>query len=129
MPPVIVVAAISALEGVGLIGYAIFDLVQTLRTGVTGPAEVSNVPAVILLIVIQLLFGAGLLWVARGWWRSKRWARAPFLVAQILGALLGYDLIQSLGTVERTTGIAVAVLAVVGIVLAFMPAVSRAVEP
>lgn len=127
--PIAVIAAIAAIEGLGLLGYALFDLIQSLRTGVTGPSDVSNVPAVIVQIVIQTLFGAGLLWVARGWWTRKRWARAPFLVAQILAVLVGYDLVQSVGTTERTVGIVFAVLATIGIVLVFLPGVAREIEP
>lgn len=128
-PAIVAVAAISAIEGLGLLGYAIYDIVQTLRLGVTGPEEVSNVPAVLLIIVILLLFGAGMLCVARGWWREQRWARAPFLVAQILGVLVGYDLAQAAGGSERIIGITVIVVAAIGIVLAFLPAVARAIEP
>jgi hypothetical protein len=128
-PAIVAVAAISAIEGLGLLGYAIYDIVQTLRLGVTGPEEVSNVPAVVLIIVILLLFGAGMLCVARGWWREERWARAPFLVAQILGVLVGWDLAQASGGSERIIGIAVIIVAAIGIVLAFLPAVARAIEP
>jgi len=129
VPPIIAVAVIAAAEGLGLIGYGIYDLVNGVQSGATGPEEVSNVPAIILLIVIQLLFGVGLLLIAHGWWMSRRWARSPFLVAQILAVLVGYDLAQSSGTAERTVGIAFAIIAIVGIVLAFMPAVARAIEP
>ncbi len=127
-PPVAALAVISAVEGVGLLGYAVYDVVEALRVGVSGPEEVSNVPAVVLLIAIQAIFGAGLLWIAYGWWRSRRWARSPFLVAQLLGGLVGYELAQSTGGVERITGISVIAIAVVGIVLAFLPATSRALE-
>lgn len=128
-PAIVALAAIAAIEGVGLLGYAVYDLVQTMRLGVTGPEEVSNVPAVALIIVIQVLFGVGLLWVARGWWLERRWARSPFLVAQILGVLVGYDLAQATGGSERTIGFAVIALAAVGIVLAFLPVVSRSIDP
>lgn len=126
--PIVAIAAIAAVEGVGLIGYAGYDLVETVRLGVGGPTDVSNVPAVTLLIVIQVLFGAGLLWVARGWWLGRRWARSPFLVAQILAVLVGYELAQSDGAAEKSVGIAAAVLAAAGIALAFTPAASRALD-
>ncbi len=128
-PAIVALAVISALEGLGLLGYAIYDIVETLRLGVTGPEEVSNVPAVVLIIVILVLFGVGLLWVARGWWVMKRWARAPFVVAQLLGVLVGYDLAQATGGPTRTIGAALIAIAAVGIVLAFLPAVSRSIDP
>lgn len=129
VPPIIAIAVIAAIEGLGLIGYAMFDLIESIRVGVSGPEEVSNVPAVIVLIVIQLLFGAGMLWVARGWWQSARWARSPFLVAQLLGILVGYELTQAVGGVEKAVGFSVVGIAAAGVVLSFLPAVSRAIDP
>lgn len=126
---VIGLAAIAAIEGIALLGYAVFDTVEGLRQGATGPADVSNVPAIILLVAILVIFGLGLVWVARGWWRLRRAARAPFLLAQVLAVLVGYELAQSEGAVERTVGIAMALVAVVGIVLCFLPPVTRALEP
>ncbi len=126
--PLVALAAIALVEGLALIGYGLFDLVEAVRLGATGPQDVSNGPAIVLLIVITLLFGAGLLLVARGWWRARRWARAPFLLAQIIGVLIGYELAQSAGPVERSAGIVVALLAILGIVLVFTPVVTRALE-
>lgn len=126
---VIGLAVIAAVEGIALLAYAVFDTVEGLRQGATGPADVSNVPAIILLVAILLIFGLGLVWVARGWWRLRRSARAPFLLAQVLAVLVGYELAQSQGSVERTVGIAMALVAVVGIVLCFLPPVTRALEP
>ena len=129
VPPIIAVAAIATLEGLGLIGYAIYDLVNALQSGLTGPEEVSNVPALILLILIQVVFGVGMVLVARGWWQTRRWARSPFLVAQLLGVFVGWDLAQSAGSLEKAVGIALILVAVVGIVLIFTPPVARAIGP
>lgn len=126
--PLAALAGIAAVQGLGLIGYAIFDLEEALRLGATGPEEVSSIPAIVLLIVTLFAFGAGMLWVARGWWLVRRWARSPFLLTQILTVLLGYDLVQSDGAVVRSVGGGMALLAVVGIVLALVPPVSRALE-
>jgi hypothetical protein len=123
----VVLAGIAAVEGLGLVGYAVFDIVEAFRVGITGPAEVSNPPALILLIVITALFGAGLLLVASGWWRAQRWARSPFVLAQIIIGLVGYEVAQSEGSVERTVGIALVIIAVLGLILSFAPATSRAI--
>lgn len=123
----VVLAGIAALEGLALVGYAIFDIVEAFRVGITGPAEVSNPPALILLIVINALFGAGLLLIASGWWRAQRWARSPFLLAQIIIGLVGFEVAQSEGSVERTVGIVAVILAALGLVLSFAPTVSRAI--
>lgn len=118
-------AVIAFVQGAALVFYAVFDVVEAIRVGVTGPADVSNVPAVLLLIVITAVLGLGLLWVGVGWWRGRRWARAPFVLAQLLGGLIGVELAQSEGSVERVVGIAVVLLALVGLVLSFAPAVNR----
>jgi hypothetical protein len=126
--PIVAVAVIALVEGLALLGYAVFDLIEAVRVGVTGPADVSNVPALALLIAITAAFGAGLVWIARGWWLRRRWARSPFLLAQIIGVLIGWDLSQSEGTVERAVGIALALLCVLGIILAFAPGVTAALQ-
>ena len=126
--PLIALAAIAAVEGLALVVYALFDVVEALRVGATGPAEVSNGPAIVVLILITGLFGAALLWVARGWWLARRWARAPFLLAQVIAVLIGFDLAQGASSLERWAGIALALIALVGIFLVFTPAVTRALD-
>ena len=46
-PLLIVLAAIAAAEGIVLVGYAIYDVIQSIRVGLTGPPEVSNLPALV----------------------------------------------------------------------------------
>jgi hypothetical protein len=126
--PVIALSVLSLIEGVALLGYALFDVIEAVRIGITGPEEVSNPAALTLLVVITAAFGAGMVWVAYGWWRTLRWARAPFILAQALVVLIGYELAQSEGAVERTVGIAGAGLAVLGLVLVFSPGVTRRLD-
>jgi hypothetical protein len=125
--PLAALAAIALMEGVGLVGYAVFLLVEAVRLGATGPSDVSSVPAIALQIALFVIFGAGLLWVARGWWASRRWARAPFLLAQLMALVIGIPLAQSEGS-ERLVGIVLSLMAAVGLVLTFTPAVMRALE-
>jgi hypothetical protein len=122
--PVAAMAVIAFAQGAALVAYAAFDVVEAVRVGVTGPADVSNVPALALLIVITAALGVGMVWVGRGCWTSRRWARAPFVLAQILGLLIGWDLSQSEGSVERAAGIVLALVSVLGMVLAFTPGVT-----
>jgi hypothetical protein len=126
--PLVVLALIALAEGLGLLAYAVFDVVEAIRVGVTGPSDVSNVPAVLLLVAITAILGLGMMWVARGWWLARRWARAPFLLAQIITILIGYELAQSSGAVERAVGIAAALVALLGLALSFAPSVSRAID-
>lgn len=124
----VALALIAGAEGAVLVGYAIFDLVSVIRFGVRGPAEVSNAPAVTLQILIFVLFGGGLAWVARGWWRQRRWARAPFLLGQLLALVVGVPLARAGGDVEQAAGIAIVVAAVAGGILALSKPVSRVLD-
>lgn len=115
------VAVIAALQGVGLLAYAGFDLVQAIRIGATGPAEVSNTPAITLLILLTASFGVGLLLIAWGWWKGAGWPRGPFVFAEILALLIGYQVAQTEGGgLVRWIGIAIALSATLGIVLALV---------
>jgi len=123
-----VLAAIALIEGIALVGYALFDIYGAITIGTTGPEEVSNPPALLLQILMFALFGAGLIAVSYAWMRRLRWARAPFLVAQFIAIIVGWPLAQSEGGVERTAGIVLAALAIVGIIIAFTPSITRALE-
>ena len=128
-PGLVTLAAIAGVQGVGLLAYAVFDVVEALRVGLTGPVAVSNPPALIVLVSITAVLGLGMLWLARGWWRAQRWARAPFIMAQLLVGLIGFELAQSEGVAERSVGLGMIAVASVGLVVAMLPAVGRALEP
>ena len=119
-PPLAALAVIALVEGLALVAYGVYALVEGLRLGATGPDQVSNVPAIALEVLLFALFGVGLVWLARGWWGARRWARAPFVLAQIIALLLGVPLAQADGT-ERVVGVAMSLVAVLGIVLVFTP--------
>ncbi len=116
---------IAAVQGIALLGYAVFDVVEAFRVGLTGPAEVSNPMALLLLIVLTAAGGVGLLWVAVGWWRSRSWARSPFVFSQLVVGLIGLEVAQSAETAQRAVGITAMALAGAGLVLAFLPSVAR----
>ena len=118
-------SAIAAIEGISLVGYALYDVVQGITVGITGPPEVSNLPALVLQIVIFAALGIGLLLVARGWWGAKYGARAPFIVAQLLALVVGVPLVSAPDAWTRQVGVALIIVAVVGLVLALLPAVTR----
>lgn len=122
-----ILTAIAGLQGVTLIGYAVYDIVQGLRLGLTGPEEVSNLPGLILQIAIFAVLGAASIAIAVGWWRAKYAARAPFIVAQLLALVVGFPLAQGAATVQRLVGVALVVAAVTGIAVALMPSVTRAI--
>lgn len=126
--PLIGPVAIAAVEAVALVGYAIYIGFNGLREGTTGPAEVSNLPALISLVVILAVLGIGMLLIARGWWQGRRWSRSPFILAQIIVVLLGWEASQSLDSAEKAVGLLAIGVGVLGIALAFLPAVTRALE-
>jgi hypothetical protein len=72
------------------------------------------------------LFGAALILVARGWWRVKRWARAPFVLAQLLVLVVAVPLTSASGSVERIAASVGVLMAGVGLVLTFLPSTTRA---
>lgn len=119
------IAAIAAIEGLGLIMYAIFDIIEAVRVGITGPADVSNPAALLLLIVIYLVFGIGLLLVARAWWLMRTWQRGAFILTQVIALLVFFDLTRSDESLPRNVGFVILALAVTGIVLVFTPKVLR----
>lgn len=122
----IVLTGIAGLQGLFFLAYAVYDVVQAFRVGITGPAEVSNLSALLGLIAITTAFGAGLLWIAWGWWQARSWARAPFIVAQLVLGFVGYEMSQGSEDAPRFLGQVVMVIALVGIVLCFLPSVRRA---
>ena len=131
-PLLVCLAAIAAIEGAALVAYAIFDIVQGFRVGLVGPPEVSNLPGLILQIAIFAVLGVALLAIAAGWWRAKYGARAPFIVAQLLALVVGVPLFQATESGPRSVGMALIGLGVVGIAVALLPPVTRAlldVEP
>jgi hypothetical protein len=123
--PFIALGVISGIEGIGLLSYALFDAIEGIRIGATGPAAVSSVPALILQIAILGAFGAGLVLVGTGWLRTRRWARAPFVLAQLIALVIGAPLVMATGGVERIVGILIISFAATGVVLVFTPAVTR----
>ena len=123
--PFVALAAIAAVEGLAMVAYGVYDAVQSLRLGATGPSDVSNVPALTIQTALWVIFGAGLLWIAVGWWRQRRWARGPFVLTQLIAGFVGFELAGSAGQVEHWAGIVACVLAALGLVLVFSPPVIR----
>ncbi len=116
---------VAALQGAALLVYAVVDLVVVLREGFTGPQEVSNPAAFGMQVVIFVALGAGLLAVARGWWLSRRWVRGPFVLAQLLGLVVGVPLLQSSTPVVGGVIVAIALTA---LVVSLLPSVTRALH-
>jgi Na+-driven multidrug efflux pump len=120
-----ILGIISGVQGVFYVVYAVLIVVGVARFGVSGPSEVANASGVTLEVVIFLFFGLGMLLVAGGWFSAKRWARAPFLLAQLMALVISVPLIGATDALQKWAAILVTLAAVVGIFLAFTPAVTR----
>lgn len=120
-----ILGGISTVQGVFYVVYAILVVIGVARFGVIGPNEVASTPGVILEVVIFLFFGLSMLLVALGWFTSKRWARAPFLLAQLLALVVSVPLISAAELLPQTVAAIVTLAAVGGIVIAFTPTVTQ----
>jgi hypothetical protein len=120
-----ILGVISGVQGVFYVAYAVLIVVGVARFGVSGPSEVANASGVTLEVVIFLFFGLGMLLVAGGWFAAKRWARAPFLLAQLLALVVSVPLIGATDVLQKWAAILVTLAAIVGIFLAFTPDVTR----
>lgn len=128
--PLVALALVSWLQGAALLGYAVFDVVEAVTVGISGPAPVSNTTGLMLQILLFLVFGAGLLLVGWGWWQVRRWARAPFVLAQLIALVIGVPLAQAAEAGVRLPGILLSAVAGIGLVLVFLPKTTRALlEP
>lgn len=114
-------AIIAFVEGVFFVVNAILVTGGVIIFGLTGPESVSNPAGVTLEVIIFAAFGIGLLLVALGWWRVRSWARAPFVLAQLLALVVSVPLIGSSGSVERVIGFVVTIVAAGALVVTLLP--------
>jgi len=124
--PLMALAMVSWLQGTALLAYALFDIVEAVTVGISGPAPVSNASGLMLQILLFLVFGVGLILVGRGWWQVRRWARAPFVLAQLIALVVGVPLAQASDASVRIPGLALSAIAGVGLILVFLPRTTRA---
>lgn len=107
-----VAAAIEALEGLALVGYATYFLLETL-IGAAG-----DTTSAVALTAVTALLGLGALVAARGLHRGRRWSRAPAVATQIFALPVAVTFFQS-GRPE--IGAPLAVAAVAALVALFHP--------
>jgi len=84
----VVLVVLVASQGIGLVGIAAFLLVELMVASPTSAARAA------MAALLTLLAGLGLLAVARGLRRVRRWARAPALVTQLLALPVAVGLVQ-----------------------------------
>lgn len=120
-----ILGGISGIQGVFYVAYAVLIVVGVARFGVSGPSEVANASGVTFEVLIFLFFGIGMIFVAIGWFSAKRWARAPFLLAQLMALVVSVPLIGATDALQKWAAILITLAAFVGIFLAFTPAVTH----
>ncbi|MEW1545202.1 hypothetical protein [Streptomyces tsukubensis] len=104
-------AAVSGVEGVVLAGYGVYLLVMGLLGSPESPtqAEMGGLTLIAL--------GALPLIAARGLLMRKSWARGPALITHLMALIPAWTLLRAESQALIPVGIAVAVVAVAGLVL------------
>ena len=116
---VVVLIILVAAQGLGLVGLAVFFAVELWV------ATESSALRAVMAALLTLFGGVGLLLVARGLARARRWARAPALVTQLLVLPVAWGLIQG----DRGyVGVPLITWALAVLVLLFTPAVAGSLE-
>ncbi|MFI8293314.1 hypothetical protein EAO71_31565 [Streptomyces sp. ms191] len=112
-------AAVAGIEALALVAGGLYVLV----TGLTGsPDDLTQaVMGGATLIVLGLIPGAA----ARGLLLRRGWSRGPAIITQILALPVAWQLLQA-NSAMIPAGIALAVLAVTGLVLLVNPATTQA---
>lgn len=85
----------------------------------------NSTSAMVIEIAIFVVLGLGLVMIARGWFRMSRWARGPFIMAQLIGLLAGISFAFSGASEQVLPGLILAVPSALGIILSFHPVVLR----
>lgn len=82
---VLVLAALIAVEGVGLIGVGVFTAIKT------AVSKATSVGGALWAAVLAAAFGAVLIWLATAVARHRRWSRSPVVVIQIVLLPVGFS--------------------------------------
>jgi len=124
----LVAAPMAAVQGLAAAAYAIYLIEEVIRVGATGPADVSNGAAELILIVIVGLIGAVLVWCSIGLWRERRWARAPVVLLEIIIGIVSFNAMTNPGYPSwiRMVFGALCVMAVGTLVSLFLPSTTTA---
>jgi len=123
-PTLLALAVIAALQGLAVIGYAAANIVWLV--GAWGEPGVNALTLVVQVLVIAAL-GVGLVFVARGFLGAARWARAPFIVAQLLAGVVAIPFALIPGGAQ-TWSVLIIVSAIIGLILVFLPSTTRALN-
>ncbi len=118
--PLLSVAVLVALQGLGLVGLAVFLVVESVT------ATSSDLGGALVSALLALLAGAALLLVGRGLSRRGRWARSPALVVNLILVPVAIGLLQG---GRWYLGVPLLVWAAAVVVLLFSAPVNLALDP
>ena len=121
-PTLLALAVIAGLQGLAVIGYAVANIVWLV--GAWGEPGVSALTLAVQVLVIAAI-GVALIFVAKGFLGAARWARAPFVVAQLLAGVVAVPFALTPGGAQ-TWSVLIIVSAIVGLILVFVPSTTRA---
>ncbi|MFF6775976.1 hypothetical protein ACFY8W_20790 [Streptomyces sp. NPDC012637] len=112
-------AAVAGVEGLALVAGGLVMLVTSLtdRAGDLASA-LMGAATLVALGLIPLV-------AARGLWLRRSWSRGPAVITQVLALPVAWQLLQA-DSVMIPAGIALAVLAVTGLVLLASPSTTEA---
>jgi protein-S-isoprenylcysteine O-methyltransferase Ste14 len=114
--PLLVAASLVAVEGLLLLGYAVLEVASV---------DADRVAVAATTGIFFLVYGAGLLFCARGLSRCRSWARSPIVLAQLIQLGVAWSFWGGSTTVVAIAVAAVAVIVLVGV---FHPASLEALE-
>ncbi|MEU8617068.1 hypothetical protein [Streptomyces sp. NPDC048623] len=112
-------AVVAGVEGLALVAGGLALLVTSLGDRPDDPA--SALMGAVTLVALGLIP----LVAARGLWLRRSWSRGPAVITQILALPVAWQLLQA-NSVMIPAGIALAVLAVTGLVLLVSPSTTAA---
>ncbi|GLF94580.1 hypothetical protein [Streptomyces yaizuensis] len=112
-------AAVSAVEGLALVGYGVYLLVMGLLGRPESPVQAETGGVTLIAL------GAIPLIAARGLLLCRSWSRGPALITHLMALIPAYTLLKSTGGLIPL-GILVAAVAVSGLVLIVNAETTRA---
>ena len=85
----VVASAVCALQGLFLLGFCVFSLVELASSGSDSPTRV------VMEVVLVAVFAIGLLAIARFWVAGADWPKTPTVVWNLLLLPVAWGLVQS----------------------------------
>ncbi len=87
-----VAVGIAAAQGLALIANGLAVAWVVIRDGISGPSAVATPGGVAVEVLLYVVFGSALLWVARGLAKGSPFVLTPFVLAQVLGLTVSVPL-------------------------------------